>query len=172
MHREETLQQAHREYMESRILTAQPVAIVEMLYDVAIRSLKIALAELANGDATIRAREVSRAQEAINELMLALDHSAGASFSQRLASLYAYAQQEILKGHARRSAAAFQNAISVLTTLQEGWMGVREQLAGTRQAAEPAYEVEAVGASAQPRSNRLSEYQPAAADQESRGWSC
>jgi flagellar biosynthetic protein FliS len=171
MHRDSTLQQAHREYMESRILAAQPIEIIEMLYQVAIRSLKIALAELTNGNASIRAREVTRAQDAINELMFALDHSAGASFSRSLASLYAYAQQEILKGHAQKSAEGFRNALSVLTTLEEGWIGVREQLAGKSPSEPPAYEVEAANVVAAPPS-RLAEYQPAPIYQESRDWSC
>jgi len=134
MQRDEILQQAHREYMESRILTAQPVVIIEMLYEVAIRSLKIAMAELETGNVSLRSREVTRAQEAISELMLALDHSAGASFSHALANLYGYAQQEILKGHAKQSAEAFRNALGVLTTLEEGWIGVREQVLGKSQA--------------------------------------
>ena len=172
MSREDILQQAHREYIESRVLTAQPVEIIAMLYDVAIRSLTAALAEAENGSPLKRAKEVSKAQEAINELMMALDHSVGASFSHGLASLYAYAQQEILKGHAKQSAEGFRNALSVMTTLQEGWSGVCEQVvANNRPAAEPAYEVEAVAVGSEPRSTRLAEYRQVAY-QESHDWTC
>lgn len=172
MHRDEILQRAHREYMESRILMAQPVVIIEMLYQVAIRSIKAAMTCLANGDVPARTREVNKAHEAIGELMLALDHNAGASFSHTLAELYSYAQREVFTGHARKSAAAFQNALNVMTILEEGWIGVREQVAGKQEAQEPAYEVEAVAVGGENRPTRLSEYQQAAEYPGSRDWSC
>src|SRR6478735_7123474 len=84
------VQQAQREYLESRILSAQPAELVEMLYQVAIQSLKKAIGHLKSGDAMARSREVTRAQEAVNEMMAALDHSVGASFTQTLAALYSY----------------------------------------------------------------------------------
>jgi hypothetical protein len=58
----------------------------------------------------------------------------GASFTQTLAALYAYVQQQILKGHAGQSEEAFQRAIGILTTLQEGWSGVCGEQAKARQA--------------------------------------
>jgi flagellar protein FliS len=132
------VQQAQREYLESRILSAQPAELVEMLYQVSIQSLKKAIGHLKSGDAMARSREVTRAQEAVNELMAALDHSVGASFTQTLAALYAYIQQEILKGHAGPAEEAFHRAIGLLTTLQEGWQGVCADLANLNRAvAEP-----------------------------------
>src|SRR5690348_6927885 len=104
------VQQAQREYLESRILSAQPAELVEMLYQIAINNLKLAMTHLKSDDAMTRSVEVTRAQEAVNELMAALDHSVGASFTQTLAALYAYVQQEILKGHAGPSEEAFRRA--------------------------------------------------------------
>lgn len=132
------VQQAQRDYLESRVLSAQPAELVEMLYQIAIQSLKKAIAYLKSGDALARAGEISRAQEAVNELMTALDHSVGASFTQTLASLYAYIQQQILKGHAGKSEEALERAINLLTTLQEGWSGVCTELAKTNQPAAPS----------------------------------
>jgi flagellin-specific chaperone FliS len=96
--------------------------------------LKKAVGHLKSGDAMARSREVTRAQEAVNELMAALDHSVGASFTQTLAALYAYIQQEILKGHAGPAEEAFHRAIGLLTTLQEGWQGVCGDLANLNRA--------------------------------------
>jgi flagellar secretion chaperone FliS len=128
------VQQAQREYLESRILSAQPAELVEMLYQVAIQSLKKAIGHLKSGDAMARSREVTRAQEAVNELMAALDHSVGAAFTHTLAALYAYVQQQILKGHSGPSQEAFDRAMGILNTLQEGWNGVCGELIKTRQA--------------------------------------
>jgi flagellar protein FliS len=134
VHSPDPVQQAQREYLESRVLSAQPAELVEMLYQVAIQSLRKAIGHLKSGDAMARSAEVTRAQEAVNELMAALDHSVGASFTQTLAALYVYVQQQILKGHAGQSEEAFQRAIGILTTLQEGWNGVCGEQAKAQQA--------------------------------------
>ena len=88
MQSSDPVQQAQREYLESRILSAQPAELIEMLYQVAIQSLKKSINHLKTGDAMGRSREVTRAQEAVNEMMAALDHSVGASFTHTLAALY------------------------------------------------------------------------------------
>lgn len=168
------VQQAQRDYLESRVLSAQPAELVEMLYQVAIQSLKKAIGHLKSGDALARAGEISRAQEAVNELMAALDHSVGASFTQTLASLYAYVQQQILKGHAGKSEEALQRAIGILTTLQEGWSGVCTELAKANQPVTPSApyiepeqpEEQPVGAG-----DRSGGYYQEAIPVTSRGWS-
>lgn len=168
------VQQAQREYLESRILSAQPVELIEMLFQVAIQSLRKASGHLKTGDAMARSREVTRAQESVNELMAALDHSVGASFTQTLAALYAYVQQQILKGHAGPSEEAFQRAIGILTTLQEGWNGVCAELAKVNQAvpqpAQPSetdYSVEMPAGAG----DRSGEYYQEAVPVPSRDWS-
>src|ERR1051326_378282 len=168
------VQQAQREYLESRILAAQPAELIEILYQIAIQSWRMSIEYLKNGDAMARAGEVTRAQEAVNELMAALDHSVGASFTQTLAALYAYVQQQILKGHTGQSEEAFHRAMGILTTLQEGWKGVRaEQSHPTQTAAQPSYAAAELEIAEEPResvSDRSVEYYqavPAA----SRDWS-
>src|ERR1043166_3832047 len=113
----EVTDRARRDYVENRVLTADPLEVVEMLYHVAMDALATAITHLNAGDAMPRSRAVSRAQEAVNELALALDHSAGAPFSRTLAELYAYVQEQIIKGHTKQSEAAFHEALSILTTL-------------------------------------------------------
>ena len=168
------VQQAQRDYLESRVLSAQPAELVEMLYQIAIQSLKKAIGHLKSGDALARAGEISRAQEAVNELMAALDPSVGASFTQTLASLYAYVQQQILKGHAGPSEDALNRAIGILNTLAEGWAGVCTELAKANQPAAPASPyTEPEQAEKQPvaAGDRSGDYYQEALPVTSRGWS-
>jgi len=168
------VQQAQRDYLESRVLSAQPAELVEMLYQVAIQSLKKAIGHLRTGDALARAGEISRAQEAVNELMAALDHSVGASFTQTLASLYAYVQQQILKGHAGKSEEALHRAMEILTTLHEGWSGVCSELAKANQpVTTPTPYVEPEEPREQPVGvgDKMGEYYQDAVPVTSRGWS-
>lgn len=167
--------QAHREYMECHILTAQPLAIVEMLYGIAIGALEDALRHLKDGNALARANDVSRAQEAVNELMVALDPSVDASLAGNLASLYVYAQEQILKGHVLQSEEAFRAALVVLKPLWEGWTQIREQENNSKPQEQTGLDVAeeepVLSLSACSTSERGAAYQPEL-DPVSRDWNC
>ena len=113
----QTAQRAHRDYVENRIETAHPVEIVHLLYRVAIDSLNEAVAHLKSGDHFARANAVTRAELAVDELILSLDHSVDAPFTRTLSDLYGYVLRQTVAGHAKKSEQAFREALAVLTTL-------------------------------------------------------
>jgi flagellar biosynthetic protein FliS len=170
-----SLQAAQREYAEAQILSAQPVVIIQMLYEVAIRALEAALVHLQKKEHMERAREVSRAQEAVNELILALDRSVSSGLVPGLGSLYTYVQEQILLGHARQSDKPLREAISILKTLHQGWTGVcQQQKAQYQSAAElpnPVSPVNSPDSPEPPSSGRASAYQEAPENQ-TRDWNC
>jgi len=127
--------QAYRGYIEGKILSDHPVEVVHLLYRVAIDNLNIAIACLKTGDNFGRSRAVTKTQRAVHELMFALDPTVPAPFTRNLTELYDYVQREIIAGHTRRSEQSFEYALGVLTTLSEGWSGVRAQVLGDNQAA-------------------------------------
>ena len=126
----QALQQAHRDYAESRILSAHPVEIVHMLYQVAIDNVNAAITHLRNRDHFARSAAVTKAQSAIHELLLALDHSVNAPFTRTLSDLYHYSLQQITQGHGKQSEQAFREALSILTTLATAWAEVKQRLCG------------------------------------------
>jgi flagellar protein FliS len=123
-------QQAHRDYAESRVFSAHPAERVYMLYQVALESVNTAIARLKDGDIFARGRAVNKAHEAVDELILALDHSVGANFTHTLADLYDYVQRQLVKGHSQKSEQAFRQALAVLTTLTDAWRQVVENTCG------------------------------------------
>jgi flagellar protein FliS len=123
-----SVQKAHRDYLESRILAAHPVEIIYLLYRVAMDNLNAAIAHLKNGDHFARAAAVTKAEMAIDELVLALDHSVDAPFTRTLADLYHYTLQQIVNGHAHQSEQAFREALSILTILSEAWSEIKAQV--------------------------------------------
>ena len=117
-------QQAHRDYDIKRTesSTAHPVGTrSDVVCDVAIASVNTAIARFKDGDIFARGRAVTKAHEAVDELILALDHSVGASFTHTLGELYGYVQRQLVAGHSQKSEEAFKNALSVLTTLSDAW---------------------------------------------------
>jgi flagellar protein FliS len=120
-----------QEYLRTKVLAASPIEAVVMLYEFAINSLNSAIADLKSGDAMSRAKNVTKAQEAVTELAMAVDHSSGASFTTTLVELYAYVQNQIIKGHTEQSEAAFSNAVSILRSLLEGWSQIQPSTSPT-----------------------------------------
>src|SRR5450631_4158862 len=127
-------QQAHRDYIESRVFSAHPVERVQMLYDIAIASVNTAIARFKDGDIFARGRAVTKAHEAVDELIVSLDHSVGASFTHTLAELYGYVQRQLVAGHSQKSEEAFKNALSVLSTLADAWKEVVIRTCGSSSA--------------------------------------
>ncbi len=159
--------QAHRGYLENRVLSAPPVEIVHRLYQVATDNLNTAIVCLQTGDNLGRSRAVTKAQGAVDELMFALDRTIEAPFSRNLAELYDYVRREITTGHTRRSERAFRDALQVLTTLSEGWSGVRTRVLGENQ---DALEEQPEAARGTELSHLYAE--PAQAPATARDWSC
>ena len=158
--------QAHREYLESRILTAHPVEIVNMLYHVAIDNVEMSIAHLKSGDRFARSATVTKAQLAVDELILALDHSVDAPFMHTLVDLYQYVLQQLITGHVRQSETAFREALSILTTLSSAWVEVKDRVLGTEAAVVAEEE-------ARPEpSSPYSAYETAGMAGSSRDWSC
>jgi len=126
----QALRRAHRHYIESRIRAAHPVEIVSMLFETALESLQSAIEHLKTRDHFARSGAVTRAEQAVHELLIALDHSVDPAFTRRLAGVYGFALQRIVAGHAQKSAAAFREAIAVLTPLASAWATVKRQISG------------------------------------------
>ncbi len=117
-------QSAHDAYIESRILSADPIELVRLLYQAAVDAVREARQHLADGEIMKRSRAVTKAGEIIRELATSLDHERGGEISRTLAGLYDYMQQRLLDANLRQNDAPMAEVIGLLTTLAEGWDGI------------------------------------------------
>ena len=83
----------HDAYLESRVLTADPIELVNLLYQACTEAVRGARHHLAEGRILERSREINKAYEIVVELATSLDHERGGEISQRLALLYDYMQR-------------------------------------------------------------------------------
>jgi flagellar secretion chaperone FliS len=112
-------------YIESCVLSANPVELICLVYGHAIESVQDARRFLAAGDITARSQAINRAIAAVSELESSLDHAAGGAVGGNLAQLYHYIRQRLTEGNMRQTEAPLAEAQSLLTTLHEAWSGVR-----------------------------------------------
>jgi len=144
----DTLAQARRDYLENQALITSPTEVIQLLYRVAIDNLRAAIDFLKSGNSLARARAVTKAEEAVDELLLALDHSVGAQFTHTLADLYRYILQQIISGHARQSEQAFRDALTILESLADTWTQVRAKLSAEADARDAEFAKKAASGTA------------------------
>ena len=89
-------------YRETAIATQNAGQLVVMLYDGAIRFLKLAHAELENGNFVGKGQYIAKAQAIITELNTVLDMEAGGEISRNLRSLYMFMLRHLTRANIDR----------------------------------------------------------------------
>ena len=116
----------HDAYLESRVLAADPVELVSLLYHAGTQAVQGARRYLAAGQIAERSQAINRACAIVTELTNSLDHERGGEISQRLALLYDYMGRRLLEANMQQSDAPLADVLGLLTTLSEAWAGVRQ----------------------------------------------
>jgi flagellar protein FliS len=115
----------HDAYLESRVSSADPVELVNLLYQGCTVAVREARHHLAAGRIAERSREINKAFQILVELDGSLDHTLGGEISQRLARLYDYMRQRLLDANMQQSDPPLTEVLGLLATLSEAWAGVR-----------------------------------------------
>jgi flagellar protein FliS len=118
------MQRARQTYLTEKILSADPLELVRLLYGGAIESVERARAGLAGGDIAGRARAVSKAVEIMSQLAWSLDHGSAPELSGKLAALYDYMQRRLLEGNFRQRDEPLAEVLGLLRTLAAAWQSV------------------------------------------------
>jgi flagellar protein FliS len=111
----------HVHYRDAGILSADPLQLVQMLYQAATESVAAARRHVRAANIQERSKAIMRAWEIINELRVSLDHSVGGEISRNLAALYAYMQRRLLEANAAQIESPLAEVEKLLSTLLEGW---------------------------------------------------
>jgi flagellar protein FliS len=118
-------QNAQDAYLETRVLSADPMELVRLLYQGAMGAVEDARRHLAAGEIAARSRSISKAHQILVELSSALDHQRGAQISQRLAQLYDYMERRLIEANLQQSDEPLKEVRGLLATLAEAWEGIR-----------------------------------------------
>ena len=119
----------HDKYLEGRVLSADPIELVGLLYVGCSDAVREARRRLADGDIAGRSREITRAYDILAELASSLDRDRGGEISRRLAALYDYMLSRLIEANVEQADAPLAEVLSLLATLAEAWDGVQAQTA-------------------------------------------
>lgn len=111
-------------YLESEVLSASPIRLVELLYRGAIDATAAAKVAAEHGNLLDRSRHLSRSHAILVELSHSLDHSVGGQLSRDLVELYDYMQRQLTHANLSQEIQPINEVLAVLTNLLEAWQEV------------------------------------------------
>src|SRR5262245_10993574 len=115
---------AARDYMRSAVLSATPIRLVVLLYEGALRQLRLSNRRLDEGDVKGRHAALDRALAIVAELSESLEASAAPEVAAVLDRHYRSLQGRILEGNRDKSTEKIESAIRVLDILRSAWVEI------------------------------------------------
>jgi flagellar protein FliS len=109
-------------YLENKILSADAVELVQILYQSALETVENARRSLQQGEIAARSKQIGKACAILTELTVSLDHNAGGDLSRTLADLYDYMRRRLLEANFKQIEPPLAEVSKLLATLLEGWL--------------------------------------------------
>jgi flagellar secretion chaperone FliS len=116
---------ARNQYKEQSILTANPGDLVLMLYDGALRNIRMARMAFDDREIALANRHTQKAQDIIDELIKGLDFSYDISYD--LIKLYDFIMQELIEANIGKDPEKLDHAEELILDLKSTWEEVLKQ---------------------------------------------
>ena len=111
-------------YQDTAIGTQSKGRLIVMLYDGAIKFLKLAIQELQAENHAAKGQYINRAQDIINELNAVLDMEAGGEIAQNLRNLYGFMGRHLRQANVKRDPQMIEEVIHLLEELNQSWKAI------------------------------------------------
>ena len=118
------------QYMEMKVQTATPEALVSMLYEGAIRFLNRAAYGLDQKDWQEAHSNIVRAQNIVTELNISLNKQRGGDIADNLARIYDYLNNRLIEANIKKDAHSVNECINLLSDLNTAWHEVARNVKG------------------------------------------
>jgi flagellar protein FliS len=112
-------QHAHAAYQRGQVGSANPVRIILLLYEGAVRFSRQAQASF--DEPAVRGHALGRAHAIVSELLSALDHQRGVHIAANLEILYNFVLEGLIKANVDGDRDALDAVIPVMETLTSAW---------------------------------------------------
>ena len=111
-------------YQEVAITTQSRGRLVVMLYDGAIKFLKLAMNELNAGNMDQKWIYIKKALDIIDELNAVLDMESGGEVAQNLRKLYMFMVRHLNSANVKKDPKMIKEVIDLLEELNQGWKAI------------------------------------------------
>ena len=108
-------------YQHTAISTQSRGRLIVMLYDGAIKFMKLAIQEIEAGNWAAKGQSLNRAQDILGELNAVLDMEAGGEIARNLRRLYLFMQRRLAQANTRKDPQMIREVIALMEDLNQSW---------------------------------------------------
>ena len=112
-------------YQQGQVASADPLRIIVLLYEGALRFIGQAQARWE--DPAARGTALGRAHRIVAELLASLDYEKGGEIARNLDGLYHFALDEITRANVDANPKGLDGVCRVLRELLEGWSSIERE---------------------------------------------
>jgi len=111
-------------YKDAAVTTQSKGRLIVLLYEGAIKFMKLAVKELEANNFEAKGRYIGRAQDIINELNVVLDVDAGGEIAANLRSLYGFMNRRLSEANTARDPQMIREVITLMEELGQSWKAI------------------------------------------------
>jgi flagellar protein FliS len=111
-------------YKSTAVATQSKERLIILLYEGAIKFMKLAIRELEARNYEAKGQYLNRAQNIINELNAVLDMENGGEIATNLRNLYLFMSNRLSEANIKRSPEMIREVITLAEELNESWKAI------------------------------------------------
>jgi flagellar protein FliS len=113
-------------YKTTAVVTQSRSRLVVMLYEGAIKFLRLAIKKLEEKDYAAKGYYINKAQDIINELNAVLNMESGGELSMSLRKLYTFMTRHLSEANVKKDPNMIKEVIDMLEELLQGWKSIAD----------------------------------------------
>lgn len=117
----------YQQYKKTSIESASREKLLLLMYEGAIRFVKLAINAMEKNNIADKGTYIGRAYDVIMELNNTLDHEVGGELAKNLESLYIFMTDNLTKANINNDKKCLEDVLNILNTLYGGWKQAVEQ---------------------------------------------
>ncbi len=111
-------------YQDNSVTTQSKGRLIVLLYDGAIKFMKLAIKELEAGNMEVKGKYINKARDIINELNAVLDTDAGGEIAANLRKLYTFMNERLSQANSKRDPQIIREVITLMEELNQSWKAI------------------------------------------------
>ena len=111
-------------YQDNAVSTQSKGRLIVMLYDGAIKFMRLAIIEMEKNNYEAKGRYINKALNIINELNVVLDMDAGGEIASNLRKLYVFMNNHLSQANIKCEPQMVRDVIKLMEELNRGWKAI------------------------------------------------
>ena len=117
----------YQQYRATKVETAGSVDLVVMLYQGAVRFIRLSIEALERNDGKTAHANLVRAQDIVVELLGSLNREAGGQIAEQLASIYDYCFRRLVTANVKKDPVPAREVLGIMRDLGTAWQQIALQ---------------------------------------------